>query len=310
MATKPGSNKRVLLIKTIGLVLLVGGLFSMLLVPAEFTSFYAFAEGGNFHYEGFGFGSLMFAFIVLNVMAYFFFALFGIPLGIGNFRFKKWGYNLSIAFLKKLIIIGSITTASILLSFNLLKTIAPYQSLTIIILISFFLIAIPYFLIKFYINEKTKQLFNTTNSDSYFANLSTNKLAIILLNYLWVSVFFLFIFLQGAFPLFGNFIFKAQGTYLLSFAIFAILVLSYLFYHNRRFARFGLAVYYLLLFLTFSITFLRHSTNALFDQMDLPLYEMEKIVPAFAIPAGVNLGIFFGLLILAQLFLILKKDNQ
>lgn len=305
-----GINKRTLFIKILGILLLITGLFSLFVIPVEFTAFYAFSEGGIFHYEGFSFGCLMFTFIIFNVMVYFFIALLGISLGIGNLKLKKWGFNLSIALLKTLFIIGIATTISILLSFNLLKILELYQFLTILIFSLVILVILPYCLIKFYNNQKTKQLFNITNPNSFFEKQTTNKLTIILLNLFWISVFYLFIFLQGAFPLFGNFIFTIKGTYLLSIAIFLLLVLTYLFYNNKHYARVGMIVYYILLFFTFAITFYKNSTNDLFNLLDLPSYELENFVPAFRIPAGINLSFFFGILIIVQVYLILKMKSK
>lgn len=303
-------EKRVIFIKIIGTILLIIGLFSLLLIPAELTSFYVFSEGGNNHYEGFGFGSLMFAFIIFNLMVYFCLALLGIPLGIGNLKLKKWGYNLSLACLTALLIIGIAATISILLSFNLLKIINLYQFLTMLIFSLVFLILLPYGLMRFYNNPNTRQLFNTPGPASFFEKQSSNKLTIILLNFFWISIFYLFIFFKGAFPLFGKFIFTIKGTYLLSVAIFVLFILSYMFYDDKKFAKISLIIYHLLLFATFVFTFLRNSTNEFFNLLDLPVYEIENVVPAFAIPAGINPGYFFAILIIIQIYLLSRRQGE
>lgn len=303
-------QKKIVLIKILGFVFLAVGLFSLFCIPAEFTSFYAFMDGGRYHYEGFGFGSLMFAFIILNAMVYLFLALLGIPLGIGNVMLKKWGFNLSLAAFGTLLILGATLIISFLSSFDLLRMLTLYQILTILIFILLFFIVLPYFLIKFYKKLSTEQLFKSSDTESYFEKQSPEKLIIILLNLFWIFVFYLLIFLKGAFPFFGEFIFQREGAYLLSTAIFILLVLTYLFYKDKHYTKYGMMIYYVLLFFTFALTFFNNSTNSFFNLLGLPIYEIEKVVPAFRIPAGVNLGFFFGILIFIQIYLMFRVKNN
>ncbi|MFA5359029.1 MAG: hypothetical protein WC310_04410 [Patescibacteria group bacterium] len=299
-------NKRKALIKITGILFLVIGLFSLFFVPVEFTSFYAFSEGGNYHYDGFGFGSLMFAFIIFNAMAYFVLACLGIPLGIGNISLKKWGYNLSVAVFRALLILGLALLASVLFSFDLLKVFEPNQLFIILLFILLFFIVLPYFLIRFYKNPNTIKLFKSSDVESYFAKQSPGKLTIILLNFFWILLFYLLLFFKSAFPLFGEFVFKKEGTHCLSVAIFILFILTYLLYNNKYYSKYWTLGYYLALFTSFVMTFLKHTTNDFINLLNLPVYEVEKVVPAFWIPAGINLVFFFGLLILIQIFLIFK----
>lgn len=296
--------KRKILIRITGILFLAVGLISLFIFPAEFTSFYAFTEGGKFHYEGFAFGSLMFAFIISNAMAYFTFAVFCIPLGMGNLKLKKWGLNLSLACLKTISIIGMTLMIAFLFSFELIKKLELYQTLLILSFLIIFLIALPFAAIKFYINPKTGSLFQESVPGNYFEKQSTNQLTVLLLNYFWMMVFYLLIFLKGAFPLWGEFIFKKEGVYLISTAVFVLLVISYFFYKNKYRAEIASLIYYLFLFFTFAFTYFKYSTNDFLNKLSLPVYEMEKIVPAFWIPAGINLGVFFGTLIIIQIFLV------
>ncbi len=55
----------------IGAVLLLVGAAAALLGPVEIYCFYLFSEGGRFHYEGFGFGTLMFASVAWQVIGYY-----------------------------------------------------------------------------------------------------------------------------------------------------------------------------------------------------------------------------------------------
>lgn len=302
--------KRETLIRIFGILLLAMGLFSLFCIPTEFTSFYAFIDGGNNYYEGFGFGSLMFAFIVFSAMAYSSLALLGIPFGIGNITLKKWGFNLSLATLRAIMILGAAMTVGFLFSFDLIRTLESYQTLMILTFSFLFLIILPYFLIKFYKKPKTEQLFRTSDKESYFEKQSPEKLTIIMLNLFWVFVLYLFVFLEGAFPFFGEFVFKREGTYLLSIAIFILLVLTYLIYKNMHYIKYAMMVFYTLMFLTFALTFFNNSTNEFFNMLDLPAYELERVLPAFRIPAGINLGFFFGVLLIIQVYLVFKTKEH
>lgn len=302
-------NKRAVLIKFLGILFLAVGLFSLFFTPVEFTSFYPFSTGGGYHYEGFGFGSLMFAFIVFNVMAYFSIALLGIPIGVGTLRLKKWGLDLSIAFFRSIMIVGSASTISILLSSELRTILEPYRYLILLAFSLVFLIIMPYTLVRFYKNPETEALFKP-ETGGCFESQSTNSLALMLLNGFWISIFTLSIFLKGAFPLFGSFAFGREGTYLLSAAIFVLLVLSFLMFEKNKFAKYALIVCYAFLLSTFALTFSIHPTSEFLGMLNLPQYEVENALAAFRIPAGINLGIFYGVLLIIQIFMALRINDE
>ena len=58
-----------------GVLLLLAGLASLFIAPIEIQVYAQFEEGGRFAYEGFGFGSLMFGLITVQVIGYYFIAL-------------------------------------------------------------------------------------------------------------------------------------------------------------------------------------------------------------------------------------------
>ena len=61
----------IIVVRLVGLALLVVGVVSALVGPAETYVFRLFREGGRFHFEGFGFGSLMFANITIQIAGYY-----------------------------------------------------------------------------------------------------------------------------------------------------------------------------------------------------------------------------------------------
>ncbi|MGD8586976.1 MAG: hypothetical protein PVJ75_16615, partial [Chloroflexota bacterium] len=80
---KPG-----LIFRLGGLLLLLAGLAGLFIAPMEIPVYSQFEAGGRFTYEGFGFGSLMFGNITVQIAGYYFIALICIPLGYGHLRLQ------------------------------------------------------------------------------------------------------------------------------------------------------------------------------------------------------------------------------
>ena len=81
-------QRSIAVIRLVGIVLLLIGVASALVGPAETHVFHLFEEGGRFHYEGFGFGSLMFANIAIQIAGYYIIAALCIPLGYGHLKLR------------------------------------------------------------------------------------------------------------------------------------------------------------------------------------------------------------------------------
>lgn len=300
-------KKRLLLIKIIGILFLIMGSISLFAAPAEFSSFYAFSHGGTFQYDGFGFGTLMYAVISISTLFYAALALICIPVGIGNIKLTNRGYHLSRILFILVMAIGIATTICIGLSFRLLDSFSVFQYIAIICAIILALIILPYFLLLFYKNKNTKQLFNSS-LNTYFENQSEQKMLVVLLNLVWVMFFMVMIFLKGSFPLLGQFILKTPGTYLLSIVIFVLLVLNYLFYRNVRFTEYGMLIFYAFLILSVVITFIIIPAKDFIRILELPSYELQEMSSILKIISGINLGIFFGVLLIIQTICLLSGN--
>ena len=77
-----------LTLRIIGILSILIGSFSALIGPIEFYSYYLFSEGGRFHYEGFGMGSFMFAFITVQIVCYYLIAVVFLSLGYGHLKIR------------------------------------------------------------------------------------------------------------------------------------------------------------------------------------------------------------------------------
>ena len=95
------------LLPVIGILMLLVGLVAALYGPAEAYGFYLFSEGGRFYFEGFGFGSLVFAIIAWQIIAYELIALLLIPLGIAHLRLRRWARVWAIALMWCAWIVGA-----------------------------------------------------------------------------------------------------------------------------------------------------------------------------------------------------------
>jgi MFS family permease len=297
-------NIRLILVRCIGVLFLLIGLISLYAVPAEFTSFYSFSTGGDFYYEGFGFGSLLFATILISALLYATLALIGIPVGIGNIQSTSWGYRLSCIFLVSVIAIGASFVICIGLSFRLLDSLIVSQYILILFILIQMLVVLPYLLLRFYRNQNTKRLFSPSRN-AFFVNQSESKMVSIFLNLMWVIAFVVMIFLKGAFPFMGVFVFKTLGTYLLSAAILVLLVLSYLFYKNIKQIKYVMLAFYVFLFLSFVITFVIVPGKDFVGMLELPAYEMREMASLLNLVAGINAGYFFGTILVIQTILLL-----
>lgn len=296
------------MVRIAGGFFLSAGLFSLFSVPAEFSSFYAFTKGGLFQFEGFGFGSLLFAFIFVNTMLYAALAAICIPIGIGNIKLTYWGYRISRIITIAVIVIGVASTICIGLSFRLLDSFRVPQYIMLIMISLTALVVFPYLILRFYNNQKTKQIFNSSRN-MYFENQSEQKIAVILLNLVWVMFFAVMILLKGAFPFLGRFIFETEGTYILSSVIFTLLVLNYLYYRNVRFTKYALLIFYAFIILSVVVTFLVVPLMDFINMLGLPAYEMSEMASLLTIVSGINPGFFFAALIVIQTLFLLRETN-
>jgi hypothetical protein len=302
-------KKRLFIVRITGVLFLAAGLISLFAFPAEFSSFYPFSTGGAFNYDGFGFGSILFAAIMIIALIYASLALICIPAGIGNIKHAYWGYRLSRILFIAVIAVGISSVICIGFSFNLLNAFSVSQYIIIVSLVILTLVILPYLLLRFYNNQNTKQIFSLS-TNTYFENQSELKMAVVLLNLVWVMAFVVMIFLKGAFPFMGRFIFKTQGTYLLSAVIFALLILTYLFYKNIRFIKYFMFVFYAFLVLSVVITFIIVPGRDFIRMLELPAFEIREMASLLNIVSGINMGYFFGAMIVIQTVLTIADKNK
>ncbi|NLE75540.1 MAG: hypothetical protein GX605_02160, partial [Chloroflexi bacterium] len=94
------------LLRALGLLLLAGGAFAWTMGPYEMACFYLFSPGGRFAYQGFGFGTLMFANVAAQTAAYYLLGGLGLVLGYGHLALRSWARPLAVALLWVWLVLG------------------------------------------------------------------------------------------------------------------------------------------------------------------------------------------------------------
>jgi hypothetical protein len=135
------------------------GVVSALVGPAEMHVFYLFADGGRFHYEGAGFGSLMFANIAIQIAGYYVIAVLCIPLGYGHLKLRWWVPAIMTTLLVDWLIVGLPLT---LMALMILVTSKGVTSVSLpLVVLGFILLypVLPIMLLRFYRSPAAQRVF-------------------------------------------------------------------------------------------------------------------------------------------------------
>jgi MFS family permease len=218
--TIPDFVDRSRLLTIIGVLLLVGGVAVGLLGPVEMYSFYLFSKGGRFHYQGFGFGSFMFANIASQIIGYYLIAIILITLGYGHLKLRQWARVLALAWLWSWLVVGG---PLIMVVFFILvgsKDLSFPVALISLIFLGLSYLIFPGLLIRFYKGRNVCKTLET--NDTKKAWIETLPIPILVLSSLYsfyLIMFHILILFNGMFPVFGNFRFGLQGIVLLDISI-------------------------------------------------------------------------------------------
>jgi hypothetical protein len=305
-----GMDKQTLFfLRMIGVILVIVGIVAAYYGPLEIFCFYLFSEGGQFHYEGFGFGSFWFAALVVQNIGYYIIAFLCLPLGIGHIRMRRWALTLTRLYLcfwlgKGMLLIGNgIFLLPSLFSLGIERKILLMQVCVIGVLSFILLLLVPALLMRFYGSEKVKAAFESHDSNRYWTErYPFLLLALLFLFLIMIVVFHLSVFFQGVFPLFGHIQLGRPSAYLDALCILILVILIYGTVQMNKWAWVGSLVFTLLLTISTVMTF---STCRFYDiilMMKLPAYEMEfinkmkvlhdfRLVGLFAVPLLAALGL-------------------
>ena len=267
------------IIYLLGSLILLIGLSSAFIAPIEIYSYYLFSKGGRFYIEGFGMGSLMFANITIQVIAYYLIAVLFIILGYGHLKLREWARSLSVAVLWAWMVIGAPLVLVLIFMFSV-------KSPSIILMVIAILLVypiIPLLMIWFYRTKNVLLTFNKikNNANQNYNNL-VNKIPIIVKTITVLFIFFIIVFhihflFNGFFPLFGKLLSGLNGFILIDIFIFLLCFLIWGLLRLKSWSWYGSIVYLIFLILSTAITLYKQNIKGLLSVMTFAPKEMEII---------------------------------
>jgi len=287
-------------IRLIGAVLLLIGTLSALLGPAETYVFHMFREGGGFHYEGFGFGSLMFANIVIQIAGYYVIGALCIPLGYGHLRRRWWVRPAMTTLLVDWLIVGpplSLMALTILFtSKNVSAASLPLVALCFLLLYP----VLPLALLWFYRSQAARSVLRAADAPSGWLSDTPQSVRVAgSLLVLLVLVLHFPLLLGGLFPVFGYVATGLRGVVLIDLSIAATVVLAWGVVWRCRWAWWCAIVFLGFLTVSLTVTFLTTTPHEIVALMPLAPLEVEAVS---GIPMrGYHLALLAGMIPLATL---------
>ncbi|MBN2392888.1 MAG: hypothetical protein JXR84_19305 [Anaerolineae bacterium] len=285
----------------IGGGLLLVGAVAAFLGPYEIYCFYLFSEGGRFHYEGFGFGTLMFASIAWQVVGYYAIALLCIPLGYGHVRPRRWARVLMLSLLWCASILG-LPLIVVFLFMLSVKALSSTVGLLVVVALGLAYLTVPVLLIRFYKSHDVRQTFEARDARSYWIErLPIPVLVLAVLFIFYVIFMHVPLFFNGFFPLFGIWLFDVKGFLALDITIVSLVYLTWGVLRQRMWAWWGSLAYFGLLTVSAVVTLVRASFAEMLAPMQLPPTEMEMLkgvplqgihfVPFVGVPLLITLSV-------------------
>ncbi|MBW7997340.1 MAG: hypothetical protein FVQ81_12370 [Candidatus Glassbacteria bacterium] len=264
------------LLQMLGAVFFALGLYAAILGPLEFVTFYFYSPGGRWHYEGFGFGSLWFGVLAIQIIGFYLVAAVLIPLGYGHLRLRPWVGKLSLTVLWGWLVLGLPCALTVFTIFVLSKE--PPEGTYPVIAGACLLMypVLPVLMIRIYRSPTTRAAFQQTGGEGGWIERTPQPILVLggLMVFFILALHVLF-FLNGVFPVFGGFVSGMKGIFLTDLAIFLLAVLTYGVFSRRMWAWWGAIVYFALLALSYTLSFLMGGGRNFIDQMRLSGWELK-----------------------------------
>lgn len=311
MSDMNGANrfKRAFVLRIIGVLMFTAGSFLALLAPLESVCFAWFSPGGRFHYQGFGYGSFMFVFVIAQMVVYLMLAALLIPLGYGHLRLRRWAIKLSRACLWAWLLVGLpvLPVAFFLLAAQKDMNAAAAAALAVLIAAAYFVL--PVLLNRFYQSHNVTETVRPKGGSGGWAERLPLRILTLAVVYLFYIVMFLTFFLLNGFcPAFGTFLSGIFGMAVLGLLIFGYGILFWGLLRQKRWALWGGMLLTVAVALSCFITFSVHSYMEVLSVLAFPARELDFLD---GIPLeGYHMAILTGLPFLAGLvaLIISRKD--
>jgi hypothetical protein len=215
------------LIRIIGTGFLMVGVICAFLGPAETHAITFFQAGGRFDYSGFGFGSLMFANIFVQIAGYYVLVALCVPLGYGHLKLRWWAHSAVVTLIIAWLLVGlpfSLMALSIFVtSKEPTPAGAPFLALAFLLLYPI----LPLLLLRFYRSPAIRRHFRVADAPANWLTQTpeTVKVATILLG-LFVLVLHFPLLVRGFFPLFGRAVTGLPGVLIIDVLIWTTVLLT------------------------------------------------------------------------------------
>ncbi len=267
-----------LLIRLIGVILVSVGLSAAFIGPVEIYTFYLFSEGGRFHYDGFGFGSLMFGNITIQVIGYYVIALLCLPLGVGHLRLSGWSRKMALALLWDWLILGLPLSAIIFLMLVTSKDPLPGGIPVLAFLFLLLYPLLPVALILLYRSQYIRAAFESGHAGPNWIDRTPLPVLVLgMLQILFAMGLHVPALFSGVFPLFGRYLYELEGILALDVCIMALGLLTWGVLTRKQWAWWGAAAFLGLMALSTTVTFLAISPQEILANMRFAGLEMDAL---------------------------------
>ena len=267
---------RELILRITGAIFLLVGLASAFIGPLELHCFYLFSEGGPFYFDGFGFGSFMFANIASQVMGYYLIGVIGISLGYAHLKLRRWARPASLTLLWFWLVAG--LPLMVVLYGIFIQSKDPSLS-TLLITLPFAAIlypVAPVWLFRFYQSDDVTHTFESRDPrQSWLETIPLPVRGLCVLFGLYVFALHVAILFRGIFPVFGTLLAGLWGIFAIDVTILCLVLLTWGFARLKLWAWWGSLAAFGLMALSSIITFARNSVGDILLLMRLPPLEME-----------------------------------
>ncbi len=271
-------------IRAIGVLFVLLGFLAAYYGPLEISVFYLFSEGGPFHFPGFGVGSVWFAALVLQNIGYYVVAAILIPLGIGHIKLRPWALTLTRLYTWFWLGAGVWLISNLVLAFpfflklDIGRDILMERLIIILVIAIIFLVVLPVLVLYIYKNEKIKMLFEAKDEKTYWLEKYPFPLLIVLLLFVFTIIgMHILIFLQGAFPIFGQIMLGRPSVHIITSLILVLSIIGYGIVQLNKWAWWGALGYFSLLAISSVMTFSSLSLYDFFRLLYLPKHELEVL---------------------------------
>jgi hypothetical protein len=308
-----GATSRGVALRAFGAVILLAGVASAVIGPLELYSFYLFAAGGRFHYEGFGFGSFMFGFIAIQIIGYYVIAVLLIPVGYGNLALRPWARHATLALIWCWLVLGVPLLLLLIFTVFSIKELPFTAAVALLVAIASTYPLLPLLLRCFYRADRTREVFERRGigeRPSWLERVPLSVLVLAILLAFYAVVLHLPILFNGLFPVFGRWLTGLPGIAGLDLAAVFAIALAWAVLGRRRWAWWVSLAYVTVLGSSLVASLGGSSYAYLLAMADFPARELE-ILSGMPIQ-GYHLAALAGLPLLGTLGVIIaaRRDLQ